>query len=96
MDDGGHCDPKFNKRVTTEVVDDFGVNNPVRQIVCNDHGQACMNYRSISNLNADFHTLTCGFTRLPPGATARPISVLWAGQHKPRGKWEALMTAVVP
>lgn len=62
-DNGAYCDLQFNKVVTTEVVDDFNINhNPIREIACNAFGQACVNYRSISRLNADFHTLTCAFT----------------------------------
>lgn len=97
-DNGNYCDPKFNKVVTTEVVDDFGlVANPIGQINCNPgnvYPQACQNYRSISQNNAAFHTLTCPFTRLPPGKTERPISELWAEQHK-TALWDALI-AVKP
>ncbi|KAI8631443.1 family 18 glycosyl hydrolase [Xylariaceae sp. FL1651] len=92
-DNGNYCDPQFNKRVTTEIVDDFDlVRNPIGVIPCNAYGQACMNYRSISRGNANFHTLTCGFTRLPDG-TQRPVSQTWTKQHK-RAQWDGLITAL--
>jgi chitinase len=91
-DNNDYCDPQFNKVVTTEIVDDFNViNNPIGEIACNAFGQACMNYRSISRLNADFHTLTCAFRRIP--VTARPISRLWAVQHK-TAQWDQYITAL--
>ncbi|KAI0418524.1 family 18 glycosyl hydrolase [Xylaria grammica] len=92
-DNGDYCDPQFNKVVTTEIVDDFDVRaNPIGQIDCDpgdNYPQACMNYQSISRGNANYHTLTCGFTRL--AKTARPISQEYSRQHK-TNQWDPLIT----
>ncbi|KAI0431905.1 hypothetical protein F5Y09DRAFT_340146 [Xylaria sp. FL1042] len=95
-DNGNYCDPQFNKVVTTEIIDDFS--HAIGQIDCNPNGvypQACLNYQSISRGDANYHTLTCPFTRLPPGQTQRPISVVWAKQHK-TSAWDKLITALPP
>lgn len=88
-DEAPRCDPLFNKKLTTAIVDDFDVaENPIRPIVCEDFGQACMNYRSVSQNNAGYHTLTCAYTRVPD--TRRPVSISWTVQHK-RAAWDALI-----
>jgi chitinase len=88
-DNGGFCDPQFNKRVTTAIVDDF---DPViHPILCNAYGQACYNYRSVANLGANFATLTCPYRR--KANTGRPVSQVWTRQHK-RALWDQKIMAL--
>lgn len=88
-DNGNYCDPKFNRRVTTAIIDDF---DPViHPIHCNAFGQACYNYRSISRVNAAYETLTCPWRR--KAITGRPVYLEWLRVHK-TALWDPKITAL--